>query len=319
MNLSMVLLLNLSPYLLGLLSLVLIVSIYVTLTLFAPLMSPNTSHKMSIFIIFTFSLLLALFTVLLSLLFSNILLCENVEELPTIMEINNLHLTESLKEARINLNGASGIYCLINQDTGTIYIGSSVNLYDRILNHLTGNSSNLHLQNAILKYSLAAFTFKVIEQCSKSLLLEREQYWLDWLFSLPRSLRYNFLPTAGSRLGLPHTEETKAKMRSRVHSDETKAKMSATKKGQVLAEEVKVKISLSRGGSPVFIYDANTFELLSIQPSARAAGRYLNIADKTVTKYIKLGSVYCGYLFRASAPRAEPGGRPPPKGGEEID
>jgi len=255
---------------------------------------------MRIFLIFTFNLLLALFTVLLSLLFSNILLCENMEELPTIIEINNLHFTESLKEARINLNGASGIYCLINQDTGAMYIGSSVNLYDRILNHLTGNISNLHIQNAILKYSLAAFTFKVIEQCSKSLLLERKQYWLDWLFSLPRSLRYNFLPTAGSRLGLPHIEETKAKMRGKVHSDKSKAKISAAKKGQARAEEVKIKISLSRGGSPIFIYDANTFELLFIQPSARVAGRYLNIADKTVTKYIKLGSVYCGYLFRAS-------------------
>jgi hypothetical protein len=43
-------------------------------------------------------------------------------------------------------------------------------------------------------------------------LLAREQHWLNWLFSLPAELRYNFLSTAGSPLGLRHTEEAKTKM-----------------------------------------------------------------------------------------------------------
>jgi hypothetical protein len=39
-----------------------------------------------------------------------------------------------------------------------------------------------------------------------------EQKYLDCLFSLPESLRYNFNPIAGSSLGYKHTEETRAKI-----------------------------------------------------------------------------------------------------------
>lgn len=37
-----------------------------------------------------------------------------------------------------------------------------------------------------------------MEFCEPEIILEREQYWLDWLFSLPASQRYNFLSKAGS-------------------------------------------------------------------------------------------------------------------------
>lgn len=54
-------------------------------------------------------------------------LIENPDCLPSIIQFTDLHLTESLKEARNLLNNVPGIYCLINQDSGTIYIGSSIN------------------------------------------------------------------------------------------------------------------------------------------------------------------------------------------------
>src|SRR3954465_8372848 len=36
-----------------------------------------------------------------------------------------------------------------------------------------------------------------------------EQKHLDWLFSLPAELRYNFSPIAGSTLGYKHTDDTR--------------------------------------------------------------------------------------------------------------
>src|SRR5271166_482730 len=137
--------------------------------------------------------LLFLIIILSFLLGSNMSSCEGSENLPIVLEFNNLHLTETLKNARVTLKDVSGIYCIINQETGSIYIGSSANLWIRLCDHLTDNNSNLYLQRAILKYGLPAFTFKIIEFCTKELLLEREQHWLDWLFSLPKNLRYNFL------------------------------------------------------------------------------------------------------------------------------
>ncbi|RUS28476.1 hypothetical protein BC938DRAFT_481831, partial [Jimgerdemannia flammicorona] len=132
------------------------------------------------------------------------------EDLPTIMRFSDLHLTENLSNAVKTLKGSSGIYCITNQDTGQMYIGSSVNLGNRLTAHFVGGSYNAHLQFAIAKYGLSALIFSVIELCAKDQLLAREQHWLNWLFSLPSNLRFNFLSTAGSWLGFKHTSASKA-------------------------------------------------------------------------------------------------------------
>jgi len=63
-----------------------------------------------------------------------------------------------------------------------------VDLANRLYEHLIHGKSNAHLQFAIAKYSLAAFSFKVLEFCAKSQLLEREQFFealtLNRLFAL---------------------------------------------------------------------------------------------------------------------------------------
>jgi group I intron endonuclease len=123
----------------------------------------------------------------------------------------NLHMLENLQLAKGVLNGHSGIYAFVHIVTGTSYIGSSMDLAGRIMNHILGHSSNLHLQSAILKHGLCKFAFVILEYCILSDLLKREQHFLDILFSLVKELRYNFNPTADSRLGATHTPESKAK------------------------------------------------------------------------------------------------------------
>jgi group I intron endonuclease len=80
------------------------------------------------------------------------------------MHFDNLHLTENYTCAVKSLKGSSGVYCVINQETGGMYIGSSINLGRRLADHATGEGSNAHLQFAIAKYGLALFTFSVIER-----------------------------------------------------------------------------------------------------------------------------------------------------------
>ncbi|RUS16123.1 hypothetical protein BC938DRAFT_476696 [Jimgerdemannia flammicorona] len=134
-------------------------------------------------------------------------------------EFSDLHLTENLRAAVKVLEDTSGIYCIKCQVTGTMYIGSSMRLGDRLKEHII-NSSNVHLRRAIEKYGVRNFTFIIVEfveflsdlslEENKANLLAREQHWLDWLFSQPASSRYNFSPTAGSPLGVTRSEETKA-------------------------------------------------------------------------------------------------------------
>jgi len=71
--------------------------------------------------------------------------------------------------------------------------------------------------------------------------------------------------------------------------------MSKSQRLRFASEEVRARLSVACGGVQIFIYNANTFELLSIQPSARAAGRYCNISGQTVIKYLRSGQTYNGY------------------------
>ena len=54
----------------------------------------------------------------------------------------------------------TGVICNI---TGATYIGSSINIGNRLVNHLVENNTNEHLKNAINHYGLENFVFVVVE------------------------------------------------------------------------------------------------------------------------------------------------------------
>jgi len=104
-----------------------------------------------------------------------------------------LHVPSNLNLAKFLLKELSGIYCFRHVSTGKMYIGQAVNLTARIIEHIRGNKSNIRLQLAIIKYGIESFEFIIVEFVKDtSLLTTREQVHLDWLFSLPKDLRYNF-------------------------------------------------------------------------------------------------------------------------------
>jgi hypothetical protein len=73
-----------------------------------------------------------------------------IDTFPVLDAFENLDLLENLQIAKKALNGHSGIYAFVHIPTGTSYIGSSIDLGGRIIDHILGNSSNPHLQSAIL-------------------------------------------------------------------------------------------------------------------------------------------------------------------------
>src|SRR3954466_6448252 len=97
-----------------------------------------------------------------------------IDNFPVLVAFDNLDLLESLQIAKKALDGLSGIYGFVQTPTGTCYIGSSQDLGFRIMNHIHGYSSNLHLQSAILKYGLSHFAFVILQYCNSSDLLKRE-------------------------------------------------------------------------------------------------------------------------------------------------
>jgi group I intron endonuclease len=101
---------------------------------------------------------------------------------------------------------------ITNSITHDFYIGSAINYSKRKTNHLTllkhNTHKNTYLQNSWNKYGKEAFTFEILEEVdSKEMLIPMEQFWIDTL-----SPTFNICNTAGSPLGVKHTDEARHNM-----------------------------------------------------------------------------------------------------------
>ena len=79
----------------------------------------------------------------------------------------------------------TGIYKITEIETGKCYVGQAANLADRWKQHIKrGVGADTPTRNKLYPAMNAAgpenFTFEVIEECSRSLLDEREDYWQDY-------------------------------------------------------------------------------------------------------------------------------------------
>ena len=109
------------------------------------------------------------------------------------------------------LKGKCGIYSILNLENGKRYIGSSVNLYNRLHEHwhnLKNNKShNKHLQSAWNKYGEENFLFNILEFCEPETRFEREQYYMDFI-----NPEYNFVANVVANLGRDISQEQKIKI-----------------------------------------------------------------------------------------------------------
>ena len=146
-----------------------------------------------------------------------------------IIPIKTYSNTEADKSTILKENkNKSGIYLWRNTLNGKQYIGSAINLSNRLSFYYSFKgmedylkNSQSYIYNAILKYGHSNFSLTIIEYCKPEKCLEREDYYLC---SLPHE--YNILQKAGSWLG-------------HKHSDESKTIMSEAHKGKTLSEETK--------------------------------------------------------------------------------
>ena len=171
---------------------------------------------------------------------------------------------DTQKESIINDNKSKiGIYCWTNIESGKRYVGSSVDLYRRFMQYynikyITRASKSSLICRALLKYGYSKFKLDILEYCELSVLIEREQYYIDTL-----KPEYNILNVAGSLFGYKHTieslekmseiasnrsEETIAKLREAAlgrtykHTEETKNRISEAMLGRKHTEETKEKL-----------------------------------------------------------------------------
>lgn len=169
-------------------------------------------------------------------------------------------------------NSVSGIYCFENKIDGKKYIGKSIDLRKRILDHINSLRRNkddcTYLQNAWNKYGEENFDVFIVEECNSENLLEYEKYYISEL-STKRPNGYNLTDGGDGSHGFKHSEETKARlsgMRKEYYKnnphpsfgksmkEETKEKIRFSNTGKKATQETKDKLSEMRTGKNHYLF-----------------------------------------------------------------
>ena len=115
----------------------------------------------------------------------------------------------------------SGIYKWTNLNNGKRYIGSAINLSNRLSDYYSTtymeyalNIGNSSIYNAILKYGHSNFSLIILEYCSPEQCIQREDFYIS-----TEKHEYNILDKAGSWLDHKHSDKTK-----QIMSDNRKGK-----------------------------------------------------------------------------------------------
>lgn len=160
-----------------------------------------------------------------------------------------------------------GVYLIINTKNNKYYVGSSVNISKRWINHQRCLKLGIHknpiLQNSYNKYGSDSFVFIILQKtnCIKSEILSYEQFWLDMLFDICPECLYNICKSATSTLG-------------RTLSKETKEKISKSHKGKKLSYETRKKMCESHKGNNNGMYGKKHTEETKIIQSQHKRGMY---------------------------------------------
>lgn len=110
----------------------------------------------------------------------------------------------------------SYIYCIINNINGKIYIGSAINVYNRLREHRAKlrhiYHPNTYLQRAFTKHKENNFEIDLLQKVEAQDLIFYEQKWLDLTQCWNKRFGYNIEQVAGSRLGSKASKKTRLLM-----------------------------------------------------------------------------------------------------------
>lgn len=169
-----------------------------------------------------------------------------------------------------------GIYMITNLINNHRYIGSSVNVYTRLLRHraiLRSNTHfNPHLQNAWNKYQENNFIWTLLEKCTEDSRFEREKYYIDLL-----KPEYNIILDVISQPP---------------HSVEQRLKQSKTRKQRMAEGTIPIT-----NNKPVYVYYKDG-SFVGKYESIRKAAKGLNLHISSIASVLKGRSTQNkGYKF----------------------
>jgi len=203
------------------------------------------------------------------------------------------------------------IYQWINLINGKIYIGSASTGSTRLLNYFNPSviSRNLPIYNSLRKYGHNNFCLAILEDLgskrSKKFILEREQYYLDLLFTKYLDRKLNLSPTAGTTLGFKHNSIFKLNrkginnpMFGKPFSSEFLAMQTKDRKGinNPMFGVPKSPATIAKLQKLVYVYEAETTKFIGVFSTVECI-KHFKMGKDTLTKYLNSKLPFKGKIF----------------------
>lgn len=146
-----------------------------------------------------------------------------------------------------------GIYLIRNKINNKVYVGQSINIEKRWRDHkVRKDDSAIH--QAIQKYGVENFEFKVLQECTRDELNDLEVFYIEKYKSFGKngynlnkggnSCPKDFTKTRIERIK-SSCKGRKSPMKGKHLSEETKKHLSEVNKGKKASEETKLKLSIN--------------------------------------------------------------------------
>ena len=142
-----------------------------------------------------------------------------------------------------------GIYSLTNNITGDVYVGQSVDLHRRMMEHRCpcGSKGERLICKALKKYGFNNFSFSVIEECQKEELDSKEVFWIKKL-----NAAYNmtdggkgakgYRPSFEERAYIAKCARAQWDRKTDAEKKEKLAQLTGPKIGHIVSEETRKKL-----------------------------------------------------------------------------
>ena len=181
----------------------------------------------------------------------------------------------------------TGIYRWIHKKSNKTYVGSAVDLAKRLKNYYNISyleraveKNNSLIYKALLKYGYSSFSLDILEYCDTSVLIKREQYYIDFL-----KPEYNILKFAGSLMGFKHSKEAIERM-------------CFTRSGKFVSEATKLKIAInSVRAHSLKVINISTGDV-KIFTSIRSTAKFISVHHSYLAKYLKRNNLYVGKGYK---------------------
>jgi hypothetical protein len=190
----------------------------------------------------------------------------------------------------------AGVYKWIHKESGKIYIGSAVDLSKRLSNYYkvsTLKTWDNYISRALILHGYSSFSLTILEfvdisnlslKESKNLILSREQFHLDLIFSTDEPNTYNILKVAGSSLGFKHTFESLTKISKALSGRNNPSYGRSGEKHPMFGKYKNIFVYTLDSETGLILY--KSFE------NSLEAAKYFNCTIRTIYYYLDKNKLY---------------------------